>query len=284
MSGVTNRREFCLGLVSGVVGSSVGVTGAAGSSAGDVATVSTRGHFDIGWGGAYRTDGIGPTTYYTKGAVPGLDSGCANDLTVSVHGFQASKQNAIDDTRDVRQGLSANGYDGTVINFSWDADYGFWRWWQTADIARRNGKKLAQFTQDYLSSCPNGRIRYVAHSLGAQVVLSALETLAQDAPWAWVKSVALLGPAVGDEKASLDGRYGNAIQSQTGRLDNFRKPDDTVLNWAFGAAEANGALGSYGIQGRAPNNYHEHTVPSVPSHGDYRDPQKGVLDRVAAKW
>jgi hypothetical protein len=282
MTHVTKRRTFCIGLGAGALGQA-GLLGTAGA-AGDVSTVSTRGHFDIGWSGAYRTDGVGPRSYYRKGTVPGLDGGCANDLTVSVHGFQANKQHAIDGARDVRQGLSANGYDGTVVNFSWDSNSNFWQWWSTSEIARRNGKKLAQFTQDYLSSCPGSRIRYVAHSLGAQVTLTALETLAQDAPWATVNTVALLGPAVGDEKVSLDGRYGHVIQSQAGRLDVFKKSDDTVLNWAFGAAEANGALGSYGIQGPAPNNYFEHSASDVPSHGDYHDPQKGVLDRVADKW
>jgi pimeloyl-ACP methyl ester carboxylesterase len=284
MLGVSKRREFCLGLGAGVFGRAVGTAGAADLESGGIPTVRTRGHFDIGFGGVSRQAGVSAISYETGGSIPGLDQGCPDELVVSVHGFQATAPQARGSAREVNRGLSAAGFDGTVVNFSWDADFGFWQWWPTEEIARRNGPKLAAFTRDLLSACPGTRVRYVAHSLGATVVLSALETLARDGSRERVASVSLLGAAVDDDDASLDGQYGADIRSQAGQVDNFRNPNDSVLNWAFGAAEFDGALGSHGIQGPAPRNYEDHAVPGVPSHNAYTDPREGVLDRVVANW
>jgi esterase/lipase superfamily enzyme len=223
---------------------------------------------------------VGASAYETNGSVPGIDGGCTDDLTVFAHGFRLSEEDAEQSIGDVRRGLSHHGYDGTVVGFSWDSNHGFHEWWSTMEIARRNGEKLARFTRDLNERCPGSPIRYVGHSLGAPIVLSALETLAENGSTATLSSVSLLGAAVVDDEVSLDGQYGHDIQTQTEQLNNFRKPDDSVLNWAFGAAEADGALGSYGIQGPAPDNFSEYTVSSVPSHTDYIDPQQGALDRV----
>jgi len=284
MSVNISRRTFCIGLGGCVLGPSTGPVGATTDADDAMATVSTRDHYDVDGSGVNLATGVESEEYDTNGRVPGIKDQCAQDLTVSIHGFRADEQHAIDGARDVRQGLTANGYDGAVVNFSWDADYPFWLYDETEAIARRNGEKLAAFTREYLSRCQDGSVRFVAHSMGAQVALSALESLARTASGTEVTAVALLGPAVEASQASLDGRYGHAVQSQAGRLDNFRKPEDTVLNWAFRSVNGRSALGASGIGGPAPDNYHETAVPGVPSHSEYRDPEDGVLDRVAASW
>ena len=46
-------------------------------------------------------------------------------------------------------------------------------------IAKKNGKNLGKFIEDFKSENPNIKIRLMGHSLGTQVILSTLEYLAK---------------------------------------------------------------------------------------------------------
>jgi esterase/lipase superfamily enzyme len=80
--------------------------------------------------------------------------------------------------------------------------------WGIAEIiAKKNGPKLAHFIFDLKDNCPNTDIRLIAHSLGARLVLSALNSLHNENQ-EWnnknfkVASVHLMGAAVDDEEPS----------------------------------------------------------------------------------
>ena len=73
------------------------------------------------------------------------------------------------------------------------------------DIAQQNGLKLGKFLLDFKTYCEDAKIRLVGHSLGAQVILSALDRLHNDPQLAlWndidrnykIASVDLLGATV----------------------------------------------------------------------------------------
>jgi pimeloyl-ACP methyl ester carboxylesterase len=246
--------------------------------------VSTRGHFDVGWDGAYRRDGVGPSEYETNGAVPGVDRGCASDVTVLIHGYGMDKADFGGKVTQLRTGLREEGYDGTIVGYSWDSDQPLVQWWDTTQIATWNGPKLAAFTQACQNVCPGGRIRYVAHSLGARVALAALESLAEAGATELVDSVSLLGAAEGAKQASLDGEYGAAIETSARSVENFWNSGDTILDTVYGIAEWEDALGCDGITGPAPANYADRNVDYVPDHFSYYEPDGGCLSDVVETW
>ena len=91
--------------------------------------------------------------------------------------------------------------------------------------SRENGPKLANLITAVKNTCPNSDIRLLAHSLGARVVLSSLDSLHKNQIWNknnfTIKSVDLLGATVDDEEVStnpqdiLIDQTNWGIQSQT---------------------------------------------------------------------
>lgn len=279
------RRRFCTSIAAGVA-AAAGLSKSAGAAETppDVPLVTTRDHFDIRFGHVVRNPDYGPTEYGTNGAVPGIDAEqCPSDLTVFVHGFKTKAGRVTETVADARHALETNGYGGTTIGYSWDSDNGFWNWWQTTEIARHNGPKLAAFVDDYLSIC-GGQVRLVGYSLGAQVVLAAVEALAD---WGWddqVDAVALLGAAADEDAPSLEGRYGSALETRAGRVDNYWKDDDAVLELAYESAEWADALGACGIAGTPPSTYADHRVDYVPDHFSYYEAGDGCMHEVVENW
>jgi pimeloyl-ACP methyl ester carboxylesterase len=260
------------------------VGGAQSTSQSGEPIVSTRGHFDIGWDGPYRRDGVGAREFEVSGDVPGLGGSCATDVTVFVHGYKMDASDFGGKIAELREGLRQEGYDGTVIGYSWDGDQSLINWWETTQIATWNGPKLAAFTQAYLNACPGGRIRYVAHSLGARVALAGLQSLVAGDATAQVDCVSLLGAAEGATQASLDGQYGDAIAAGARSVDNFWDGGDTILDLVYGVAEWEDALGCDGVTGTAPANYTDHDVGYVPNHFSYYSPAEGCLSDVVGAW
>ena len=136
--------------------------------------VSTRGHFDDS---ANLTSGHTATDYDTSGDVTGVDGGCGGELTVFVHGWHKKGDDAPGTAQaemaHAAHQLDASGYSGTTVGYTWDNDAGGggdYGWGTAQEVAQGNGAKLAQFALDYKLTCPSSSIRFVSHSLGAQVV------------------------------------------------------------------------------------------------------------------
>jgi esterase/lipase superfamily enzyme len=120
--------------------------------------------------------------------------------------------------------LDHNNYhnnNSIVVGFSWDANPNKNNWTIAKSIAKDNGPKLAQFILNYADTCKNLhgqdiKIRLIAHSLGARVVLSALDSLYNNQKWNSEKfkvtSVNFIGAAVDDEEISKDLSYIQVLQ------------------------------------------------------------------------
>jgi esterase/lipase superfamily enzyme len=65
------------------------------------------------------------------------------------------------------------------VLFSWESDTGFTaaRWDVAVSRADANGLILASSLLSFKNACPDDRVRIISHSLGARVVLSALDRL-----------------------------------------------------------------------------------------------------------
>lgn len=256
----------------------------------DFPRVSTRDHFD---GDAHLINGESPWSYDVEGSWPG--SWGEDTLTLLIHGFtvdDATDQD-IDSGYECQLALEAQGYGGDTAVFTWDADKGNSLdagWSDAKDIAQRNGKKLANFTQWYTGEY-GVDVRWVAHSLGARVAMFGAKSLDEDyGAENAVKSISLLGGAVEEDDVSLDAgwfdsQYGQHFEAAAEQVDNFYKDDDEVLEYIYETREFEDAVGEKGCDGPAPANYTDIDVQaSVATHYDYYVREYGCIPEVVAQW
>jgi len=243
--------------------------------------VSTRGHFDITWyGSVYLTDGNTRYDYETVGSIPGVDGSAPDELLIHAHGWQNDPDDAVESFEEISAALRENGYEAPVVGYTWDSDTLYTQWWKATEIAERNGLKLANFLAGYAEANPDTTLRVVCHSLGARVALRAVEVLNANGFTDVVNSLTLLGGAADNDAVSTDGRYGPDIAQATGATDNFYKTDDSVLEWAYGTAEVDSAVGEEGCEGEQPGNYTDHRVDYVESHFEYYKRGTGCMEAV----
>lgn len=288
-----SRRQFMrttAGAAVGVAGltatSGTAVAGGDNGSAEaphDYPLVSTRDHYEISWwGSVQQADGHNAYDYDIEGNWGKYDD--AREIAMFVHGWNQDDgdDQDIDSAYTCELSLDRNDYDAFNVGFSWDSDKGGGLdqgWYEATEIADRNGPKLANWVWN-----TDRPIRLVGHSLGARVVLSALETLDYWGATDAVRSATLLGGAADDQSVSTEERYGTAIESVTGQFDNYYKTDDQVLSWAYSLGEFDTAVGEQGIEdGKTPpSNYEDHDVTNtVPDHGSYYEPGDGCMPTVA---
>jgi hypothetical protein len=235
-----------------------------------VTIFSTRGHFDT-------TTSQENTAHRLSTAADILrefNQGCPGEIALYVHGVWASRQSAIEQVQRVDISLrEGNNYDIPVVGFSWDSDTILnHNGWEIAKvIANKNGKLLADLIVDYKGTCPSDEVRLISHSLGARVILSALQSLHDESRGSIIRSVHLMGAAVDDEQVSTNNSLclsnipplpcsGSAIEStvQT-KLYNLKNYEDNML-WVYGDEEEDYALGLDGRIGSGPDNYKEYRV------------------------
>jgi hypothetical protein len=235
-----------------------------------VTIFSTRDHFDI-TNGQENTGHMLPTA---ADLFAELDRRCQGEIAIYVHGVWSSRESAIEQVQRVDISLTeGNDYDVTIVGFSWDSDTSVnpFGWKIAKEIANKNGELLADLIVDYKVACPNDEVRLISHSLGSRVILSALQSLHDEARGSIIRSVHLLGAAVDQEQVSTNDRLclsnipplpcsGAAIEStvQT-NLYNLRNLEDNFLV-VYGFYEEDNALGLFGSYGREPENYEEYSV------------------------
>lgn len=253
--------------------------------------VSTRGHFNCV--GALKSD-KSPTGYDFKGrsSFPGIGSQAAQDpdeLLIYVHGIGNDELMAVENFETARDNFHEAGFDHPVVGYTWDSNY-LWGagWYEAKRVATANGRKLAQFIEDYRSN-HDATIRLVVHSLGTRVACSALQGLEADSRTDAVKSLTIFGGAIGDKEMGTEDapfwqfqdRFGQTVQEFDDlRVDSYRSEDDQVLSKLFYTAEfGTKALGQAGAKGPTPDNYHEFNKSgSVTDHSQYVRDQKIVKE------
>ena len=215
--------------------------------------VSTRGHFDES--GNLNDD----SKPYDSFNIASL--GCPNESVIYVHGVWTAKdgpsearkpvfENAIEIFDRARLSLESLGYTFPVIGFSWDSDTEISSsgWNHAKLIAKENGPKLAQFIVDFKDKCPQTKIRVIAHSLGARVVLSSMDSLNNNQAWNnknfHIASVHLMGADVNSDEVSknaadvlssdgITSAYGKDIEEEVTQFYNLIDPEDDALEPGF---------------------------------------------------
>lgn len=218
-------------------------------------------------------------------------SGTNRTIAIFVHGWEKSEQIVKERLNRVKQSLERDNYSEPLVGFSWPSDT---LWPDAKFIAKANGPKLANLIFELKNACPQADIRVIAHSLGARVTLSALDSLIENPTWNdrhfKISSVDLVGAAVDNEEVSVrpedilfdktnlgspKSDYGQAIEQEVIKFYNLFSTKDNMLEPIPGDTypviypffESDYALGQsgyqkipYSIKGNLPSNYNDTNV------------------------
>jgi hypothetical protein len=184
------------------------------------------------------------------GDINQLRSDCPSEIAIFVHGWHNDDNKAKERLDRVRMSLVENNYAIPLVGFSWPSDK---EWEDAKVIAKQDGPKLAHFIVDYVYNCKyqyskDVNVRLISHSLGARVILSALDELHNNLTWTnegfKILSVHLMGAAVDNEEVSknpsditeditndptIKSAYGEPIQEEVIRFYNLYNPQDNML-------------------------------------------------------
>jgi hypothetical protein len=208
----------------------------------DRPTVKTRGDYDVLTDGELRADQ--PTNYGVDGNIFGPDP-CA--IVIFVHGYNNDHNDALqkyDNVYDKLWNLGEYDLAKNLIVYSWDSDTGWAflseNYHRAQNIGISNGHALAAFISAYKNAHPTTKIFLMSHSMGAQVVLSALDLGAR------VDRLDMLGPAA-EAYVLEDSNQGNYLDSRvTGGVYVHINTSDDALESAKNTGVVRNPLGLEG--------------------------------------
>ncbi len=226
--------------------------------------ISTRGYYDLLTGKTLKNN-----SYYLfpkKDFKKLIDS---KELAIMIHGLRNDNAGAIAKVVLAKNRLRKLGYSYPVIGYSYDSNttgahlikYAKRSLSVGQKIAKKNGKNLGKFIEDFKSENPNIKIRLMGHSLGTQVILSTLEYLAKKKKnFGIVEGVYFFGASITEEIPSSK-KYGKILQNIVNKkIVNHYAPTDEVLKWADSEKHVKGPLGLNGSIGKPVPKYRQKLV------------------------
>ena len=181
-----------------------------------ISRISTRGYYDLLTGKTLKNNSY--YLYPKKDFKKLIDS---KELTIMIHGLRNDNAGAIAKVVLAKNRLRKLGYSYPVIGYSYDSNttgahlikYAKRSLSVGQKIAKKNGKNLGKFIEDFKSENPNIKIRLMGHSLGTQVILSTLEYLAKKKKnFGIVEGVYFFGASITEEIPSSK-KYGKILQN-----------------------------------------------------------------------
>ena len=226
--------------------------------------ISTRGYYDLSNGTTLKNNSY--YFYPKKDFEKIIDS---KELTIMIHGLQNDNAGAVAKAVIAKNKLRRLGYIHPVIGYSYDSNttgahliaYAKHALAVGQVIAKKNGRNLATFIEDFKSISPKTRIRLMGHSLGSQVILSTVERLSKkNQNTGIIESAHLFGASITDDVPSSK-KYGILLEKIIrGKIVNYFSPTDDVLFWADKANFVAGPLGLNGAIGKTIAKYHQKQV------------------------
>ena len=226
--------------------------------------ISTRGYYDLTTGKTIKTNFY---HLYPKKDFKKLIG--TKELTIMIHGLQNDNAGAIAKVVLARNRLRKLGYSHPVIGFSYDSNTTGAHLIAHAKhalavgqvIAKKNGRNLGKFIEDFKITSPKTKIRLMGHSLGSQVILSTIEYLAKKKQNSGIiDSVYFFGASITEDIPSSK-KYGKLLQNIVNKkIINHYAPTDDVLYWADKASYVKGPLGLNGAIGKPIRKYHQKLV------------------------
>jgi len=230
---------------------------------GPILRISTRGYYDLSYGTTLKKT---PYHLYPKKDFEKLIG--SKELTIMIHGLGNDNAGAVEKVIIAKNKLRRLGYHYPVVGYSYDSNTTGGHLIAFAKhalavgqiIAKKNGRNLASFIEDFKSISPKTKIRLMGHSLGSQVILSTVERLFKKSQnIGIIESVHFFGASIPSHVPSS--KYGKLLQRVIrGKIVNYYSPTDEVLLWGSQANFVSGPLGLHGATGKTISKYHQKLV------------------------
>ena len=226
-----------------------------------VARISTRGYYDLLTGKTIKNNSY--YLYPKQNFKKLLDS---KELTIMIHGLRNDNAGAIAKVILAKNKLKKLNYSYPIIGYSYDSNttgahlikYAKRSLAAGQVIAKKNGRNLGQFIEDFKVNSPSTKIRLIGHSLGSQVILSTLEYLAKKKKNAGiVESVYFFGASITNDVPASK-KYGKILQDTVNtKIVNYYAQSDEVLFWADNENFVKSPLGLDGATGKPVSKYRQ---------------------------
>ena len=226
--------------------------------------ISTRGFYDLKTGKTLKNISydIYPKTSFEKISQK-------SEIVIMIHGLRNNKSGALAKYVIAEKRLKTLNYKYDVVGYSYDSNTAGVQYKSTAlsalkvgvTIAKKNGKNLSKFIKDLKSKNPSIKIRLMGHSLGAQVILSTVESLAKNSEnKGIIESVHLFGASIPANSLSPK-IHGNKFQKIVNKkIINHYSPYDDVLKAAHDEKWVDSPIGYRGALGTTCKKYHQKQV------------------------
>ena len=226
--------------------------------------ISTRGFYDLKTGKTLKNISydIYPKTSFEKISQK-------SEIVIMIHGLRNNKSGALAKYVIAEKRLKTLNYKYDVVGYSYDSNTAGVQYKSTAlsalkvgvTIAKKNGKNLSKFIKDLKSKNPSIKIRLMGHSLGAQVILSTVESLEKNSENnGIIESVHLFGASIPANSLSPK-IHGNKFQKIVNKkIINHYSPYDDVLKAAHDEKWVDSPIGYRGALGPACKKYHQKQV------------------------
>ena len=233
-----------------------------------VPRISTRGYYDLANGSTLKKNLY---HLYPKKDFEKLIG--SKEFTIMIHGLGNDNAGAVEKVIIARNKLRSLGYHFPVVGFSYDSNTTGGHLMAFAKhalamgqiIAKKNGRNLAIFIEDFKSISPKTKIRLIGHSLGSQVILSTVERLSKNQNTGIIESAHFFGASIPSDVPSSK-KYGPLLQRVIrGKIVNYYSPNDDVLFWGEKANFVSSPLGLRGATGKTISKYHQKLV-STENH------------------
>lgn len=226
--------------------------------------ISTRSYYDLGNGKTIKTN---PYYLYPKKDFTKLIG--IKEITIMIHGLRNDSAGAVAKVLLARNRLRKLDYSYPVIGFSYDSNTTGAHLIKHAKhalavgqiIAKKNGRNLGKFIEDFKTTSPKTKIRLMGHSLGSQVILSTIEYLAKKKQNVGIiESIYFFGASITEDVPSSK-KYGKLLQKIVAKkIVNHYAPKDEVLYWANKEKYVPGPLGLNGAIGKTIQKYRQKLV------------------------
>jgi hypothetical protein len=226
-----------------------------------VARISTRGYYNLLTGKTIKNNSY--YLYPKQDFKKLIDS---KELTIMIHGLRNNNAGAIAKVILAKNKLKKLNYLYPVIGYSYDSNTTGAHLIKHAKrslatgqvIAKKNGRNLGKFIEDFKANSPRTKIRLIGHSLGSQVILSTLQYLAKKKKnTGIVESVYFFGASITDDVPASK-KYGNILRDTVNtKIVNHYAPSDEVLGWAHKEKFVKCPLGLNGATGKPISKYRQ---------------------------
>lgn len=226
--------------------------------------ISTRGFYDLKTGKTLKNISYDayPKTSFEKISQK-------SEIVIMIHGLRNNKSGALAKYVIAEKRLKTLNYKHDVVGYSYDSNTAGVQYKSTAlsalkvgvTIAKKNGKNLSKFIKDLKSKNSSIKIRLMGHSLGAQVILSTVESLAKNSENnRIIESVHLFGASIPANSLSPK-IHGNKFQKIVNKkIMNYYSPYDDVLKAAHDEKWVDSPIGYRGALGTTCKKYHQTQV------------------------